>query len=130
MKTHKDRLGIVHFESPELNIPHGEYPVGSVFYFPQAWIQVLAWGQPATLIGYRELAYPKGHHVLTVVFENETGVTGVAPSKVVDLETGLPVFQNPPRPKVEGRAPSERKKEPRNDHSKKKKGKKRSKRGK
>lgn len=128
METYTDKLGIVHFESPELNIPHGEHPVGSVFYFPQAWIKVLAWGQPATLIGYRELAYPKGHHVLSVVFENETGMTGVDPSKVVDFETGLPISQNPPRTKVERRAVNTGKKEPARERPKKKKDKKRKKR--
>jgi hypothetical protein len=130
VETYTDKFGAVHFEAPELNVSEGAYPIGTVFYLPQAWLRVLAWGKPATLVGYTEHVYPKGSHTINVVLDTETGVTGFHPSKIQDLETGMPVFETPPPPKVERRPSNHRpENKPISKRAKKKRRKERRKRG-
>ena len=82
MKTHKDKVGIVHFEAPELGIEHDEYGSGSVFYPPHAWIKVMVGDKEAWHIGHDEPPTPLNEKHEYIVYEGSNQVTGVHPTKV------------------------------------------------
>lgn len=82
-----DTYGIVHYANERLGIPEGSHQTNAHFYPEGKEKRVLAWGKPATQIGYDDPINPGGERLNTrwvyVVYDDIPGVIAkIHPSKL------------------------------------------------